>query len=90
ERLGIPVDLYFEIRNEQGGLLAEFDDHTDVSNYHRFSCRTDDPVARFTAPADGKYFLIVSSRDATLRADLRLQYHLAIHEPRPDFRLAVV
>lgn len=86
ERAGIPLDLYMELRSDKGNLLGEFDDHPDVSNYHRFACRTDDPCARVTIPADGKYQVMVSSRDATLRSDPRLQYRVAIHKPRPDFR----
>ncbi len=86
ERAGIPLDLYFELRSDKGNLIGEYDDHPDVSNYHRFACRTDDPCTRATIPADGKYLLMVSSRDATLRSDPRLQYRVAIHKPRPDFR----
>lgn len=90
ERIGIPLDLYLELHGEKGNLIGEYDDHPDVSNYHRFACRTDDPSTRVTIPADGKYFLMVSSRDATLRSDPRLQYRVSVHKPRPDFRMVAV
>jgi Bacterial pre-peptidase C-terminal domain len=90
ERIGVPLDLYLELRGEKGNLIGEYDDHPDVGNYHRFACRTDDPSTRVTIPADGKYFLMVSSRDATLRSDPRLQYRVSVHKPRPDFRMVAI
>lgn len=90
ERTNAPMDLYMELRNEKGAVLGEYDDHTEQSSYHRFFARTDDPSARITIPSDGKYLLMVSSRDATLRGDPRLQYRISLHKPRPDFRVVVV
>jgi hypothetical protein len=90
ERLNVPLDLYFELRNDKGTLIGEYDDHTDQSVYHRFFARSDDPSARVTLPAEGKYLLMVSSRDATLRGDPRLQYRVSLHKPKPDFRAVVV
>jgi hypothetical protein len=103
DRLGVPIDLYFEVHRveppapagNKGGkqgvaLLGEFDDHPDQPTFHRFYSRTDDPATRFTVPSDGKYVLMVSSRDATLRGDPRLVYRISLHHPRPDFRAVLV
>lgn len=90
ERVGVPIDLYMELRRENGTLVGEYDDHPDQSSYHRFFARTDDPAARVSLPADGKYLLMVSSRDATLRGDPRFIYRVSLHKPRPDFRVVVV
>ncbi|HQR06113.1 MAG TPA: hypothetical protein PLN21_04780 [Gemmatales bacterium] len=90
ERMGIPIDLYFEVRRDNGALVGEFDENPDQTAYHRFFSRTDDPSTRVTLPADGKYLLMVSSRDATLRGDPRLTYRISLHKPRPDFRAVVV
>lgn len=90
ERMGTPIDLFFEVRRDNGTLVGEYDEHPDQTLYHRFFSRTDDPSARVTLPADGKYFLMVSSREATLRGDPRLTYRISMHKPRPDFRAVVV
>jgi hypothetical protein len=102
DRLAVPIDLYFEVYRgdapapggkggkQAGALLGEFDDHPDQPMFHRFYSRTDDPATRFTVPADGKYLLMVSSRDATLRGDPRLVYRISMHHPRPDFRAVLV
>lgn len=90
ERMGVPMDLYFELRRDNNTVVGEYDEHPDQSPYPRFFSRTDDPSARVTIPADGKYLLMVSSRDATLRGDPRLTYRIGIHKPRPDFRAVVV
>jgi hypothetical protein len=103
DRLGVPIDLYFEVHrpeppvpaankngNQGVALLGEYDDHPDQPIFHRFYSRTDDPATRFTVPADGKYLLMVSSRDATLRGDPRLVYRISLHHPRPDFRAVLV
>lgn len=87
ERLGVPVDLYFALYRENGTLISEYDDQSDPVLYHRFYGRTDDPSVRVTLPADGKYHLLVSSRDATLRGDPRLMYRISLNKPRPDFRV---
>lgn len=90
ERLDVPIDLYFELRRENGTVVGEYDDHPDQSTYHRFFTRTDDPAARVTLPADGKYLLMVSSRDATLRGNAKLIYQVSLHKPRPDFRAVLI
>lgn len=90
ERMGIPIDLYFELKQENGKVVGEYDENPDQTAYHRFFARTDDPSAHVTLPADGKYLLMVSSRDATLRGDPRLTYRISLHKPRPDFRAVVI
>src|SRR5262249_8750040 len=57
----------------------------------RFHTRSDDPpVYRFVVPADGKYQLLVASRDADLRGGPRRYYRVRITPERPDFRLIVL
>jgi hypothetical protein len=91
ERIGSPVDLYFELqRADNGSLVGEYDDHPEQSGYHRFFARTDDPAARVTLPVKGQYRLKVSSRDASLRGDPRLVYRVSLRKPKPDFRAVLV
>src|SRR6202011_3208817 len=64
------------------------DNTTDVLSQIAFSTRNEaPPVYRFTAPADGRYQLEVSSRDADSRAGPRRFYHVRIAGEQPDFRL---
>ncbi len=93
DRLGSPMDLYFEVRradNKQS--LGEFDDPppNDVLSIVKFNNRSDDPKGKITIPADGQYHLIVSSRDADLQAGPRHIYRLSIRKDQPDFRLVLV
>ncbi len=91
ERVGVPIDLYFEVRRaDNGAMIGEFDENPDQSSYHRFFSRTDDPATRFTLPVDGRYEVMVSSRDATLRGEPRLVYRMSIHRPKPDFRAFLI
>src|SRR5262249_862317 len=56
-----------------------------------FYTRSDDPpVYKFVVPADGKYQLLVASRDADMRAGPRHYYRVRITPERPDFRLIVL
>lgn len=91
DRLGAPLDLYFLLRRANGQVIGEFDDHPDVpTNTGKFFTRTEDAKARFVAPEDGKYELMVTSRSADLLAGPRHIYRLSILREQPDFRLVVV
>src|SRR5262249_35813250 len=70
DRLGAQGDFYFLLRKASGKQeLVEADDNPDVLSPVKFSTRTEDPpVYRFTVPEDGKYQLLVSSREADMRA----------------------
>lgn len=92
DRLGSPLDLYLALRDEATGkVLVEVDDGPPVAPASQFFTRTDDPAAyRFVAPADGRYRLMVASREAASQAGPRHVYRVRIAPERPDFRLVVM
>lgn len=91
ERIGSPVDAYFLLTDEKGKVLAEVDDGPDTLSPNQFYTKSDDPGRyRFTAPADGKFRVMVSTREAASQFGVRDQYVLRIAKEKPDFRLAVM
>ncbi len=100
ERLRSPIDLYFALRDAQTRqTLAENDDGPEPRNNqgfeqlfrNQFYTRTQDPPRhRFVAPADGRYELLVTSREAASRAGPRHLYVVRIVPEQPDFRLVVM
>lgn len=92
DRLGSPLDMYFSIRPADGKSNGtEYDDNPDILHPLQFYTRTDDPQRqRFTAPADGRYLLQVSSRDSDQQAGPRSQYRVRIAPEKPDFRLILM
>src|SRR6185437_13694959 len=89
DRLGAPTYMYFMLRNDKSDL-KESDDNQDILS-RKFYARTEDPQTyRFTAPADGKYQLMVSSRLADTLAEARHFYRVRIAPPRPDFHLVAL
>lgn len=87
ERLGAPMDLYFQLRDEKGTLITEQDDSPEILA-PTFYTRSDDPQKyRFNVPADGTYYLVVTSRDAFTQFGPRHLYTLSITAETPDFRL---
>src|SRR5262249_53542858 len=91
DRLGAPADLYLVLRNAATKAdIIEVDDNPDLLSLKFFS-RTDDPaVYRFAVPADGKYLLLVASREADSQADPRHVSRVRVTPDRPDFRLFVM
>jgi hypothetical protein len=89
ERLGAQTDMYFTLRNPATKQeFGEFDDNADVLNPTKFFTQTTDPQPyRFVVPVDGKYQLMVSSRDADVRSSPRQLYRVRITAEQPDFRL---
>jgi hypothetical protein len=81
ERLGRPGDLFGVVINEKGEEVANIDDHginvDSLTQYNR------DPQGVFTAPADGKYRLLIQDRYRSGGA--RFIYVFSIGKPRPDF-----
>ncbi|HEX7445969.1 MAG TPA: pre-peptidase C-terminal domain-containing protein [Pirellulales bacterium] len=55
-----------------------------------FDVAHDDPIYRFTAPADGTYRVLVRDLYFSSRGDPRFVYRLCIHPEQPDFRLAAL
>ncbi|HEV3079377.1 MAG TPA: PPC domain-containing protein [Gemmataceae bacterium] len=88
DRLGSPTDMYFQLFKPDKQQLADLDDNNDVLSQVRFFTRNEDPPAyRFTAPADGRYQMMVSSHDADNHTGPRHFYHVRIAPERPDFRI---
>lgn len=92
DRLGMPMDLYFKIlRFDDKQVLAEVDDNPDQPGLiGKFFSRSDDPKARFVAPTDGKYLLIVGSRSSNDLSGPRHAYRLSLRKEHPDFRLVLI
>jgi hypothetical protein len=92
DRLGAPEDVYFRLYNAQTGkVLGEFDDDPETLAPQQFYTRTlDPPLYRFAPPADGRYLLMVTSREVDSEADARGLYLLRIGPEQPDFRLIVM
>jgi len=82
-RHGLPLDGLLEVFDSNGKFLAEADD-TAGSPYAGF-WREKDPKLRFTAPADGKYYVAV--RDSNGRGGEHFVYYLRAESDRPDFDL---
>jgi hypothetical protein len=92
DRLGSAIDLYLVIRDAATGkVLTELDDNPDIMNPVQFFTRSEDPPRyRFVAPADGRYQLMVASREASVQAGPRDLYRLRITPEEPDFRLVIM
>jgi hypothetical protein len=83
QRHGLPLDSVVEVFGESGELLAEADD-TPGSMYAR-SWSDKDSQLRFTAPADGRFY--VSVRDLNGRGGEHFVYYLRADVDGPDFEL---
>jgi hypothetical protein len=91
DRIGSDLDLYFEmIRAENNQSFGETDEHPEAFAPLRFFARTDDPKVRFQVPADGKYLIKVSSREAPQFAGPHLVYRLSLRREQPDFRVVLL
>ncbi len=90
DRLGAPTLLDLVIRDAAKKTLYESptDDLDTFST--KFFTRTVDPAPyKFTAPADGKFFIKVDSQLADTVAGPRQFYRVRITPDQPDFRLVV-
>jgi hypothetical protein len=93
DRLGAPTDMYFLLHNPKTKQdMAEVDQHTESLGFSgKYNAVTEDPgVYRFTAPADGKYLIMVASQTGDTLAGPRHFYRLRITEPKPDFHVVVM
>src|SRR5437764_9227418 len=71
--------------------MAEGDDVNDTLHPFQFYTRTSDPQPiKFEAKEDGKYLIMVGSRDAGTEYGPRHLYRLRITPEKPDFRLIVM
>lgn len=93
DRTGSPNDFYMSVRDANGKELRELDDPppSDILHPSIFYNRTFDPPAyKFTAPADGTYYVMVSAHDAATVFGPRSAYRLRIGPARPDFHIIVM
>lgn len=94
ERIGSLGDFYFSIRDgkdPQRDLSGELDDDNDSLHPNAFFTRNGDPpVYAFTAPDDGKYYVVIGTRDASLAAGPTSAYRLRIGPAKPDFRAVIM
>jgi hypothetical protein len=92
DRIGCDTDMYFVLRRaDNKQVLVENDDNPDTLSPVRFFTHSEDPPTyRFVAPADGKYELMVSSRDSDIRFGPRLFYRVRIAPEHPDFYVVLL
>ena len=93
-RLGAPTDMYRQSLNadaKTGGHRRRSTTTPKRSAPRASTRRRRDPAPyRFTAPADGKYHLLVGSHLGDSLADPTHIYRLRITPEKPDFRLIVM
>ncbi|MEK6236815.1 MAG: pre-peptidase C-terminal domain-containing protein [Planctomycetales bacterium] len=100
-RMGVPTDPHFLLQQvivdkegkETFKDIVEMDDpDAKISNIGgtSFNTANDDPTYRFTAPADGKYRVLIRDLYNDSRGDPRFVYRLSIRNENPDFRLVAI
>jgi hypothetical protein len=90
DRLGSPVDMEFTLLSGKDKTITSQDDVQDQPPPY-FFVRSDDPGRyRFTAPADGEYTLLVTSKEAFLAYGPRYIYTVRIGPEQPDFRVVAM
>ncbi|MHC4878017.1 MAG: hypothetical protein ACYTGL_16300 [Planctomycetota bacterium] len=98
QRLGGSADPYLtidQITKKDDGTetvkrLASQDDIANTGIANLYDLDSDDVSYRFAVPADSLYRISVRDRFFESRGAPDLQYHLAIREEQPDFRVAVI
>jgi hypothetical protein len=92
-KLGAPTFMTILVRNP--ATKSDMYESPLVENMQRvsrkfFSRSEDPPLYRFTAPADGKYQLLVASRSGDTLFGVRHTYAVRITRDDPDFRLVAL
>ena len=92
ERAGADMDTYFQLRTSENKAIGpEQDDDANPLHPVGFYDRSGDPPSQtFTAPADGKFYVFVGSRVASVNFGPRCVYRLQVRKPTPDFRAVVM
>ena len=92
DRAGSSMDSYFQLRNHENKPLGpEQDDNLEPLHPVGFFNRTGDPPSQvYTTPYDGKFYIFVGSREASVNFGPRAVYRLRISRPTPDFRAIVM
>jgi len=96
-RLGLPTDsslIIFAVETTESGeeslkQLAWVNSTSMRNGGFEFDERTNDPVYRFQAPADGTYRILVRDGRSSVVSDPSLVYRLSVKPAKPDFRLAI-
>ena len=96
-RLGLSVDAIMLVQKvvtaDDGKVtvsaVASVDDPSNRNGRigQEFDATTDDPVYRFTAPADATYRIRITDQFSRSRVDPRLQYELRIRPEKPQLTL---
>ena len=96
-RLGLSVDAIMLVQKvvtaDDGKVtvsaVASVDDPSNRNGRigQEFDATTDDPVYRFTAPADATYRIRITDQFSRSRVDPRLQYELRIRPEKPRLTL---
>jgi hypothetical protein len=96
-RMGLPVDAIMLVQKvvtaDDGKVtvsaVASVDDPSNRNGRigQEFDATTDDPVYRFTAPADATYRIRITDQFSRSRVDPRLQYELRIRPEKPQLTL---
>ncbi len=90
-RLGAPTDMYLSVRNAKKAEIVSLDDNPESLSPKTFFSTSRDPAPfKFTAPEDGKYYLLVGSHTSDNHADPTHVYRMRISPEKPDFRLFVM
>lgn len=94
ERIGASGDFYFSVRDGKDpkkDLSGEQDDDPDTLHPSGFYTRTSDPAPYpFTAPEDGKYYVVVGCRESSYLNGPKASYRLRVGPALPDFRAVVM
>jgi len=95
QRLGLPVDPQFVIQ-QAGDTPKDLQEVDDLASplpampnavEKRYRAHSDDPAIVFTAPADGKYRILVRDQFGSDQGDARLFYAMTVRAPKPSFSL---
>jgi hypothetical protein len=90
DRLGAPTLTFLVIRDAAKNTVYESPPDNPEAFSPKFFTRCEDPAPyRFTAPADGKFYVLVGGHLADVLAGPRHYYRLRISPDQPDFQLVV-
>ncbi|MCA9058885.1 MAG: hypothetical protein KDA85_10305, partial [Planctomycetaceae bacterium] len=92
--LADPVLIVEQVLTDANGVesfkrLASEDDGRDNPGGANLPTYSDDPSFRLQVPEDGTYRIRLRDRYTESRGDRRLNYHVSIRAPEPDFSLVL-
>lgn len=92
-RLGLPTDPFVLVQrvttNGAADVLELNDSEANIGG-PEFNTTHRDPSGKFEVKEDGTYLVQVRDLFTQSQRNPALVYHLAIHKPSPDFRLAAI